>query len=126
MCLASAQLPAWQLPPIRIAYASEAAVHRNETRKPPKDESNVVRRSFEKETQDGQHENDPNPHHAERRRSILGAPVDPNSPTTASNFPPGVAVEDATDPGRATPGAAPVDNRSGASGAPASARKKPE
>jgi len=49
----------------------------------------------------------------EGRRSMMNAPVDPNSPTTKVNIPPGIEPQDAADPGRATPGAPPVDNRSG-------------
>ncbi|HWK71647.1 hypothetical protein [Pollutimonas sp. M17] len=49
----------------------------------------------------------------EGQRSLVNAPVDPNSPTTRINFPPGVEPEDAADPGRATPGAPPVENQSG-------------
>ncbi|HUH61057.1 MAG TPA: hypothetical protein VL001_13410 [Candidimonas sp.] len=49
----------------------------------------------------------------ENRRSMMGAPVDPHSPTTKDILPPGVKREDVKDPGRATPGAGPVDNRSG-------------
>lgn len=73
----------------------------------------VREESFRKETTNKEHqkikeEMDPKTH-----RSLMGAPTDPNSPTTKGNFPPGLAPEDAADPGRATPDAPPVDNRSG-------------
>ena len=73
----------------------------------------VVRRSFEKETDEAQHDANRERAGDKGRRSLMGVPVDPNSPTTKGNFPPGLPAEDAVDPGRATPGAAPVDNRSG-------------
>lgn len=75
----------------------------------------VMTRSFEKETDRESHERGRRRAGDVQRRSVLGAPVDPNSPTTKGNFPPGLPAEDAVDPGRATPGAAPVDNRSGRS-----------
>ncbi|MBB5215961.1 hypothetical protein [Parapusillimonas granuli] len=83
------------------------------TDKTKSDRSTETRRSsFEKETTEKEH--------AKVKESIQGghrswmnAPVDPNSPTTKVNFPPGIEPEDAADPGRATPGAPPVDNRSG-------------
>lgn len=75
----------------------------------------VTRRSFEKETSVAEREARHQVADDKGRRSLMGIPVDPNSPTTKGNFPPGLPAEDAVDPGRATPGAAPVDNRSGTS-----------
>ncbi|MEI2415618.1 hypothetical protein V8Z80_05495 [Orrella sp. JC864] len=46
-------------------------------------------------------------------RSLAGRPIDPNSIPGKVKFPPGVEPEDVKDPGRQTPGAPPVDNRSG-------------
>ena len=76
----------------------------------------ILRASYERETSEEEH--------AKSRkkvkgghRSLMGAPVDANSPTTDVNFPLGLEPEDAAQPGKATPGAPPVDNRSG--------RKKP-
>ena len=45
-------------------------------------------------------------------RTIAGRPADPNRLGAGVQFPPGVDPEDARDPGRATPNAPPVDNRS--------------
>lgn len=45
-------------------------------------------------------------------RSLQNRPLDPNS-TAEKTFPPGVDAADVRDPGRQTPGAPPVDNRSG-------------
>lgn len=81
-----------------------------------RDTKKATQRSFEKETRASEHAANREKAGDESRRSVLGAPVDPNSPTTNGNFPPGLAAEDAVDPGRATPGAEPVDNRSGRSG----------
>jgi len=79
----------------------------------------AMQRSFEKETGEAQHEANRRTAGEQGGRSLMGAPVDPNSPTTKGNFPPGLPAEDAVDPGRATPGATPVDNRSGTSDKPA-------
>ncbi len=49
----------------------------------------------------------------EEGRTLGNHPVDPNAWTSKVNIPPGISAEDAIDPGSATPGAAPVDNRSG-------------
>ena len=68
--------------------------------------------SFKKETSERKHA-ESKEKVTRDRRSLMGAPVDPNSPTTDLNFPPGLAPEDAKDPGRATPNAPPVDNRTG-------------
>jgi hypothetical protein len=68
--------------------------------------------SYKKETTEREHAKTEKKIKGEHR-SLMGAPVDPNSPTTQINFPPGVEPEDVADPGRATPGAPPVDNRSG-------------
>lgn len=70
-------------------------------------------RSFEKETAGNYDAKSRELTDSDDRRSVMGAPVDPNSPTTKGNFPPGVPAQDAIDPGRKTPGAPPVDNRSG-------------
>lgn len=78
-----------------------------------RDTKKATQRSFENETRVSEHLANRQKADDKNRRSVLGAPVDPNSPTTKGNFPPGVSAEDAVDPGRATPGAAPVDNRSG-------------
>lgn len=81
--------------------------------KPKADTATATRRSsFEKETTPKEHEKVKDAVQGEHR-SLMNAPVDPNSPTTKMNFPPGIEPEDAADPGRATPGAPPVDNRSG-------------
>lgn len=45
-------------------------------------------------------------------RSIANRPIDPNSLPSRVNIPPGVKPEDVRDPGRQTPDAPPVDNRS--------------
>lgn len=45
-------------------------------------------------------------------RSLQNRPIDPNS-AAEKTFPPGVDARDVADPGRQTPGAPPVDNRSG-------------
>ncbi|ANN68449.1 hypothetical protein [Bordetella bronchialis] len=45
-------------------------------------------------------------------RSLQNRPLDPNS-AAEKRFPPGVDAADVFDPGRQTPGAPPVDNRSG-------------
>lgn len=45
-------------------------------------------------------------------RSLNNRPLDPNS-SAEKTFPPGVDGPDVMDPGRQTPGAPPVDNRSG-------------
>ncbi|HLU00465.1 MAG TPA: hypothetical protein VKZ70_12075 [Burkholderiaceae bacterium] len=88
-----------------------------EPRKPPgndRSDTDIVRKSFERETNVKEHAEARDAVDEEGRRSLMGAPVDPNSPTTQGRFPPGLPEHDAVDPGRATPGAAPVDNRSGA------------
>lgn len=76
---------------------------------PPPD---VRKESFEKETSQAEHQKVDKKVEG-KHRSMMNAPVDPNSPTTKVNFPPGVEPEDFNDPGRATPDAPPVDNRSG-------------
>lgn len=73
----------------------------------------AMTRSFEKETNADEKESNRVAAGDEERRSILGAPVDPNSPTTKGNFPPGLPAGDAVDPGRTTPGSGIVENRSG-------------
>ena len=50
---------------------------------------------------------------ADPRPTLTNVPIDPNSPLSKGSFPPGIKPEDALDPGRQTPGAPPVDNRSG-------------
>ncbi len=75
-------------------------------------DKDILVESYKKETTESKHaENKKNK--KDDRRSLMGAPVDPNSPTTNINFPPGIEPEDAADPGRSTPGAPPVDNRTG-------------
>jgi len=49
---------------------------------------------------------------ASRERTLSGRPRDPNKLGADWQFPPGVDPEDAIDPGKQTPGAPPVDNRS--------------
>ncbi|WP_144639491.1 hypothetical protein [Bordetella genomosp. 13] len=49
-------------------------------------------------------------------RSLNNRPVDPNSMASKVKIPPGADPEDVADPGRQTPGAPPVDNRSGSGG----------
>ena len=73
----------------------------------------IVKRSFEKETDGKQHEANRRAAGEVERRSVLGAPVDPNSSTTKGAFPPGVPPEDVVDPGRATPDAADPVSRGG-------------
>jgi len=75
-------------------------------------DADIRRASYEKETTEREHAKNEKKNRR-GHRSLMGAPVDPNSPTTNINFPPGIEPEDAADPGRATPGAAPVDNRTG-------------
>lgn len=55
---------------------------------------------------------DTGPHQDAPARSLQNRPIDPNS-STEKTFPPGVDARDVADPGRQTPGAPPVDNRSG-------------
>lgn len=74
--------------------------------------TDIRRESYERETSEREHTRSKKKIQDDQR-SLMGAPVDPNSPTTHINFPPGLEPEDAKDPGRATPGAPPVDNRSG-------------
>lgn len=75
----------------------------------PEERKDVMRTSFEKETspQKKRQEED-----AIRRtqRSLMGAPMDPNSPTTRANVPPGIDSQELLDPGRSTPGAPPLDS----------------
>lgn len=85
----------------------------DKTDQKPRSGKDVVRRSFEKETTESRRAENLERAGETGRRSILGAPVDPASPTTKGNFPPGLPAGDAVDPGRATPGSGPVDNRSG-------------
>lgn len=73
----------------------------------------IVRQSFERET--APHERGEVRKDVYGRRSMMGAPIDHNAPTNDSSLPPGVRPEDSVEPGRATPGAPPVDNRSGTS-----------
>ena len=78
-----------------------------------KDKDTDIRRaSYERETSQRAHAQNKKKVKGDQR-SVMGAPVDPNSPVVR-NFPPGLEPEDAVDPGRSTPGAPPVDNRSGA------------
>jgi hypothetical protein len=55
---------------------------------------------------------DTGPREDKPERTLGNHPADPNS-INAKTFPPGVDPKDAMDPGRQTPGAPPVDNRSG-------------
>ncbi|MCV6901327.1 MAG: hypothetical protein NTT76_01335 [Achromobacter xylosoxidans] len=48
----------------------------------------------------------------ENERTLSDRPADPNRSGAGHQVPPGMAPEDVWDPGRATPGAPPVDNRS--------------
>ncbi|HEY9316691.1 MULTISPECIES: hypothetical protein [Achromobacter] len=48
----------------------------------------------------------------ERERTLSDRPADPNRTGAGRQIPPGMDPEDVWDPGRATPGAPPVDNRS--------------
>lgn len=48
-----------------------------------------------------------------QNRSLNKRPIDANSLPAKGRFPPGVDAEDVADPGRQTPDAPPVDNRSG-------------
>lgn len=64
------------------------------------DSKDVMRRSFEKETSVEEHAHNEARTQPPGRRSVLGAPTDPNSPTTEANIPPGVAADEARDPGR--------------------------
>jgi hypothetical protein len=75
--------------------------------------ASTVTDSFRKETSVEEQDKVKDTMADENRRSMMGAPVDPHSPTTKDILPPGVKREDVKDPGRATPGAGPVDNRSG-------------
>jgi len=88
-------------------------------------DTDILKRSFERETDGQQHEANRDAAGEKHRRSILGAPVDPNSPTTKGGFPPGVPPEDVVEPGRATPGSDTVDNRSGEDPSDREARRKP-
>ncbi|HEY9281559.1 MAG TPA: hypothetical protein VIP51_15940 [Eoetvoesiella sp.] len=75
-------------------------------------DEDIRRASYERETSDREHTKNKEEIKG-GRRSLMGAPVDPKSPTTDINIPPGIEPEDVADPGKATPGAPPVDNRSG-------------
>jgi hypothetical protein len=80
---------------------------------PDKDKDEEIRQaSHRKETTEREHEKN-RKKITEGRRSVIGKPVDPNSLINKIQFPPGIEPEDAVDPGRATPSAPPVDNRSG-------------
>lgn len=71
----------------------------------------IMRKSFERETRaDGR---DETKQEVGDRRSLMGVPIDHNAPTNDKTFPPGVKAEDVVEPGKATPGSAPVDNKSG-------------
>lgn len=83
------------------------------TRPTEKPDTDPPESSFRKETESEEKHAEKSRQRKEERRSMMNAPVDPNSPTTKVNIPPGIDPEDAADPGRATPGAPPVDNRSG-------------
>lgn len=83
------------------------------TRPTEKPETDPPESSFRKETESQEKQAEKSRQRKEERRSMMNAPVDPNSPTTKVNIPPGIDPEDAADPGRTTPGAPPVDNRSG-------------
>lgn len=81
----------------------------------PDDKSKVAEdTSYRKETNrqtPPEHEKSTDPDTA---RTLGNHPVDPNSlPSKITGLPPGISPEDAVDPGRATPGAPPVDDRSG-------------
>ncbi len=88
-------------------------------------DTDILKRSFERETDGQQHEANRDAAGEKHRRSVLGAPVDPNSPTTKGGFPPGVPPEDVVEPGRATPGSGTVDNRSGEDSADRGGHRKP-
>ena len=83
------------------------------TKPPIKHDTDIVEDSYRKETESKEKHAKAVKERNEGRRSLMNAPVDPNSPTTKMNIPPGVEPQDAADPGRATPGAPPVENRSG-------------
>lgn len=51
-----------------------------------------------------------------RARTLNDRPVDPNSATEKIELPPGVEPEEVRDPGRQTPKAPPVENRTGGRG----------
>lgn len=53
-----------------------------------------------------------------RARTLNERPVDPNAASEKIKLPPGVEPEEVRDPGRQTPEAPPVDNRSGGRGKP--------
>lgn len=72
----------------------------------------IQQASHRKETTEQEHEKNKKGI-SDGRRSVIGKPVDPNSLIEQMQFPPGIESEDAVDPGRSTPGAPPVDNRSG-------------
>src|SRR5690606_22548333 len=61
-------------------------------------DTDILKRSFERETDGQQHEANRDAAGEKHRRSVLGAPVDPNSPTTKGGFPPGVPPEDVVEP----------------------------
>ncbi len=69
----------------------------------------IQKKSYEAETMPGHQPDKPK----KQERSLLNHPNDANALTAKGNIPPGITPEVAADPGRATPGAAPVDNRSG-------------
>ncbi len=75
----------------------------------------ILKRSFEKETSAEQHKENRERTSDEERRSMMGKPVDPNAATNTGTFPPGLPAGDIGDPGRMTPDAPAVDNRSGSS-----------
>lgn len=104
-----------RLPPTFPPVAVCETIMKHDTSKPSESSKSpsVAADSFRKETSVEERDKVKDSVADKNRRSMMGAPVDPHSPTTKDILPPGVKREDVKDPGRATPGAGPVDNRSG-------------
>ena len=68
---------------------------------------------FDKKTRDDDAQRNKPATDTAQDRTLTNRPADPNAATTDLQIPPGIKPEDAVDPGRATPDAPPVDNRSG-------------
>jgi hypothetical protein len=80
--------------------------------KPESTSTDIMAESFLRETTDKERGKNTKAL-KEDQRSLVNAPVDPNSATTRIDIPPGIQPEDVADPGRATPGAPAVEDRSG-------------
>src|SRR5690606_24065342 len=88
-----------------------------EPRKPPgndRSDTDIVRKSFERETNVKEHAEARDAVDEEGRSSLIGPAADPGSPPTQGLFAAALPDHVAVRPRRATPRAAPLHNRSGA------------